>query len=92
MNSKLKIVAGRLTIQERDGLNDVFLAIHSRSSRYEKLKEISSLILMKQSIIAPLKLLKSSKNRLKKRNFLFLARYFDFKLILRKVDDWDSKD
>jgi hypothetical protein len=54
-----------LTKNERDGLEDVFLSIHSHNSRYEKLKEISSLIMKHESGINISKLLKQAKYGLK---------------------------
>ncbi|MDY0116411.1 MAG: hypothetical protein RBR59_02415 [Sulfurimonadaceae bacterium] len=36
-----------LTQQEREALEDVFLSIHTNKQKYEKLKEISQLLLCK---------------------------------------------
>ena len=54
-----------LTKKERDGLEDVFLSIHSHSDKYQKIKEISSLIMNHDSSINFLKLLKRAKYGLK---------------------------
>ncbi|MDQ1337648.1 MAG: hypothetical protein QG617_615, partial [Campylobacterota bacterium] len=34
-----------LTKQERDGLEEVFLSIHTHDGRYKKMRELSSLII-----------------------------------------------
>ena len=54
-----------LTKNERDGLDDVFLSIHSRTEKYEKLKEVSSLIFSNQTKQEFTKLLKDAKIGLK---------------------------
>ena len=54
-----------LTKNEREGLEDVFLSIHSNKDRYAKLKEISSLIMRQESGINFSKLLKQAKSGLK---------------------------
>ncbi|QSZ42490.1 hypothetical protein GJV85_10335 [Sulfurimonas aquatica] len=62
-----------LTKNERDGLEEVFLSINSHRSRYQKLKEISSLIMKQQSSIDFNKLLKQAKHGIKeakKSNFI----------------------
>jgi len=56
-----------LTKNERDGLEDVFLSIHSRKDKYAKLKQISSLIISHHSKINFLELLKQAKIGLKER-------------------------
>ncbi len=58
-----------LTKNERDGLEDVFMSIHTQSDKYKKLKEISSLILSKQSLLSTTKLLKQAGQGLKETNF-----------------------
>ena len=60
-----------LTKNERDGLEDVFLSIHSHSDKYRKLKEISVLMMIKNKSINPLKLLKMAKNGLKETKLLY---------------------
>ena len=54
-----------LTKKERDGLEDVFLSIHSHSDKYQKIKEISSLIMDKNHTVNFPKLLKQAKIGLK---------------------------
>ena len=54
-----------LTKKERDGLEDVFLSIHSHGDKYRKIKEISSLIMNHDSSINFSNLLKRAKYRLK---------------------------
>jgi hypothetical protein len=54
-----------LTKNERDGLEDVFLSIHTNKKRYEKMKEISSLIVSHSNSFNMLKLLIQAKNTLK---------------------------
>ncbi|QOP46248.1 hypothetical protein [Sulfurimonas paralvinellae] len=55
---------GALTKNERDGLEDVFLSIHS-VSRYEKLKDLSSLVISKPRTLNFKKLVKQAKHGLK---------------------------
>jgi len=52
---------GVLTKNERDGLEDVFLSIHSNQDKYKKIKEISSLIMNHTVNINFSKLLKQAK-------------------------------
>ena len=54
-----------LTKKERDGLEDVFLSIHSHGDKYQKIKEISSLIMNHDSTINFSNLLKRAKYGLK---------------------------
>jgi len=58
-----------LTKSERDGLEDVFLSIHSNEKKYQRIKEISSLLLTKSSDFSMSKLLKQAKYGLKETNF-----------------------
>ena len=37
-----------LSKSERDGLEDVFLSIHSNQDKYQKIKEISTLIISRK--------------------------------------------
>ena len=53
-----------LTKNERDGLEDVFLSIHTPQAKYQKLKEISSLIMSHESSFNLVKLLKQAKQGL----------------------------
>jgi len=54
-----------LTKNERDGLEDVFLSIHSHADKYQKIREISSLIMNHNSTINFSNLLKRAKYGLK---------------------------
>ncbi|MCD6190963.1 MAG: hypothetical protein J7K14_05410 [Sulfurimonas sp.] len=54
-----------LTKNERDGLEDVFLSIHSHADKYQKIREISSLIMDHNSTINFSNLLKRAKYGLK---------------------------
>ncbi|MEA3371597.1 MAG: hypothetical protein U9Q40_09690 [Campylobacterota bacterium] len=56
---------GALTKKERDGLEDVFLSINSNSDKYQKIKEISSLIMNKNHTPNFSNLLKQAKTGLK---------------------------
>jgi len=68
-----------LTKQERDGLEDVFLSIHSNNSKYKKLKELSSLIIASDISMALSKLLKRASFGIKKRKTSHFLSYFDKK-------------
>ncbi len=50
-----------LSKNERDGLEDVFSSIHSNRDRYEKIKELSALIISKKNDFSIRKLLKVAK-------------------------------
>ncbi|MBN2816237.1 MAG: hypothetical protein JXQ67_06100 [Campylobacterales bacterium] len=54
-----------LTKNEREGLEDVFLSIHTSQKKYEKLKNISSLIMSHVTTINALELLKQAKSGIK---------------------------
>jgi len=56
---------GVLTKNERDGLEDVFLSLHTSTKKYKKLKDLSSLIMYKNSTLNFKKLLKQAKYGLK---------------------------
>jgi len=56
---------GALTKNERDGLDDVFLSIHSREEKFEKMKDLATLVLSHQATKNFSKLLKSAKLGLK---------------------------
>jgi len=64
-----------LTKKERDGLDEVFLSIHSQSEKYSKFKEIASLILSNESDINLAKLLKQAKYRLKRAKIAHFMGY-----------------
>ena len=54
-----------LTQNERDGLDDVFLSIHTHQNRYYKLKNISTLIMSRGETINFKTLIQGAKNGLK---------------------------
>jgi len=60
-----------LTKNERDGLDDVFLSIHSHDDKFRKLKYISSLLLSTKSELGVSKLLKQAKDGLKETRFSY---------------------
>lgn len=53
-----------LTKNEREGLEDVFLSIHTNKNKYMKLKQISSLIMSHTPTINVLELLREAKQGL----------------------------
>lgn len=58
-----------LTKQERDGLEDIFLSISTDHSKYEKMKEFSSLLMSKNISLNTSKFLKMAKIGLKESKF-----------------------
>ena len=54
-----------LTNKERDGLEDVFLSIHSHRDKYQKIKLLSSLLIPQKGSIDFKNLLKQAKIGLK---------------------------
>lgn len=64
-----------LTKNERDGLEDVFLSIHSNHDKYQKMKELSSLVMAKNVDFSMSKLLKRAKLGLKESK---ISHYFTF--------------
>jgi hypothetical protein len=76
---------GALTKKERDGLDDVFLSIHTREEKYQKIKEISTLIITHYSSQNFSKLLKQAKYGLKETKISkFLKQYYKKKKNLSK--------
>jgi len=64
-----------LTKNERDGLEDVFLSIHSNAEKYRRMKELSSFIIHHNPPIFFAKLLKQAKYGLKETKFShFIAK------------------
>jgi len=55
-----------LTKKEREGLEDVFMSIHSHPDKYQKIKELSSFIIHHNPPILFINLLKQAKHGLKK--------------------------
>ena len=68
-----------LTKQERDGLEDVFLSIHSGSNKYKKIKDLSSLIIASEISSVLSKLLKRAKFGLKKTKSSHFLAFIDKK-------------
>jgi len=56
---------GTLTKNERDGLDEVFLAIQTHSEKYKQIKEISALLLSHKSSFNLANLLHQAKHGLK---------------------------
>ena len=70
-----------LTKNERDGLEDVFLSIHSHTDKYQKIKEISTLIMNHQTTFDFKSLLKRARYGLKSS---FIVKYAKKKKNLSK--------
>lgn len=73
---------GALTQNERDGLEDVFLSIHSREARekkYDKLKYLSNLIMSHKSTINFSKLFKEAKLGIKEAKFSNIFHHYSKK-------------
>ena len=74
-----------LTKNERDGLEDVFLSIHSHADKYHRVKELSSFIIHHNPPIFFIKLLKQAKDGLKETKISrFVAKYAKKKKNLSK--------
>ena len=69
-----------LTKNEKEGLEDVFLSIHTNQSKYEKIKFLSLLIMRKGSNLSTLKALKHAEHGYFKAKF----SYFLSNLSLKK--------
>ncbi|CAI6149515.1 MAG: hypothetical protein SPLUMA1_SPLUMAMAG1_00876 [uncultured Sulfurimonas sp.] len=54
-----------LTTNERDGLDEVFLSIHTHTDKYKKIKEISSLLISSKPKFNITRLIKVAKYGLK---------------------------
>ena len=54
-----------LTKNERDGLEDVFLSIHTNSDKYKKIKDLAILLLSNEHTLQLKKLIKVAKYGLK---------------------------
>ena len=65
---------GALTKSERDGLDDVFLSIHSNQDKFKKMKELSTLIISKKNHFSMKKLINQAKYGLKETN---LSNFID---------------
>ena len=67
-----------LTKQERDGLEEIFMSIHTNSNnnKYSKLKGISSLIMSKNISLKTSKFLKMAKTGLKESKLSQFLTHF----------------
>lgn len=68
-----------LSKSERDGLEDVFLSIHSNQDKYQTIKHISALIISKKNNFSIPKLLKQAKEGLKETKVTHFMTFFDKK-------------
>ena len=68
-----------LTKSERDGLEDVFMSLHSNTKKYKKIKELSSFIINSEISLSLSKLLKHAKLGLKKSKSSNFFTFFDKK-------------
>lgn len=68
-----------LTQNERDGLEDVFLSIHTPADKYQKIKDISTLLMSQEISINLAKLLKRAKDGLKETKISHLMFKFSKK-------------
>ncbi|WP_325333617.1 hypothetical protein [Sulfurimonas sp.] len=68
-----------LTQQERDGLEDVFLSIHTNKNKFYKMRELSSYITDTNISSTTAKLLKQAKVGLKKGKLLYFSSFFNKK-------------
>ena len=76
---------GALSKNERDGLEDVFLSIHTQQNKYQKIKELSSLILTHETSLNLVELLKQAKHGLKETKLSqFLVKFSKKKKNLSK--------
>ncbi len=66
---------GALTKNERDGLEEVFLSIHSGHEKYQKIKNISALIILKGNTLSVNTLIKHAKYGLKETNISHFIAY-----------------
>lgn len=74
-----------LTKNERDGLDEVFLSIQTHTNKYQKIKNISALILNHQSGLELKNLFKVATYGLKENKFTtFLTKYTKKKKFLSK--------
>ena len=64
---------GTLTKNERDGLEDVFLSIQANQDRYQKIKDLATLLLSKESTHQLRKIIKVAKYGLKEAK---ISQYF----------------
>jgi len=68
-----------LTKSERDGLDEVFMSIHSNRDKYKKIRELSSFVINSEISFSLSKLLKHAKIGLKKTKSSSFFTFFDKK-------------
>ena len=68
-----------LTKNERDGLDDVFRSIQTHRDKYQRIKEISSLIMSHSTALNFEKLLKQAKSGLKETKLSHFSLIFSKK-------------
>jgi len=68
-----------LTNRERDGLEDVFLSIHSSDNKYNKVRDFSSFIIANNISTVLSKVLKRAKIGLKKGKSMKFLNFFSKK-------------
>jgi len=64
-----------LSKNERDGLEDVFLSIHANQDKFQRIKELSALIISKKNDFSMTKLLKVAKYGINENKF---SNFFSF--------------
>ena len=74
-----RVAMSTLTKNEREGLEDVFLSIHTHQDKYQKIKDISSLIMSKSSSVSLPKLVKEAKVGLNETKFSHLLAFISKK-------------
>ena len=67
---------GALTKNERDGLDDVFLSIHSREDKYDKMKYLATLLLSNETANSFSKLYNRAKLGLKETKISYFFRQY----------------
>ena len=70
-----------LTKNERDGLEEVFLSIHSNERKFDKFKELSKIVMNKSTDISMTKLLKRAKHGLYNTKF---SQFFSILALKKK--------
>jgi len=74
-----------LTKNERDGLDEVFLSIHTHTDKYQKIKNLATLIFSHQSGFNMRRLIKVAKDGLKETKLsLFISKSSEKKKNLSK--------
>ena len=68
-----------LTKNERDGLEDVFMSIHSNRDKYDKIRDLSSFIINNNISLSLSKLLKHAKMGLKKGKSKYFTTFLSKK-------------